>query len=167
MDTLCSHSLRILTLLTERFNNMKASELRIGNWLSVYGLSVDIGGWGGWREIPIDMDDILTCTGHPNWYKGIPITEQWLLKLGFTEAIYTDGERYLQLDKTDYKRGPYDYNIYNWQCYRFREYKGDWYFEVHETNRDHKPAIQMIVKYVHTLQNLFYALRNEELIIKG
>lgn len=75
------------------------------------------------------------------WCKAIPLTEEWLLKLGFSEIG--------GCNEKDFTNG--DYNIFinsigevNFLFFR----EGDWYQKI---------------SYVHQLQNLYFALTNKEL----
>lgn len=106
-------------------------------------------------DLSIALDDLFP----------IKLTSEWLEKMGFKESIYTDGKQYMQLDETNYNRGPYDHNIYNWRCFRFRQFEGNWYFELHKENIGHSPSIQIICNHVHQLQNLYKELTQKELEI--
>jgi hypothetical protein len=68
-------------------------------------------------------------------YKAIPLNEYWIGRLGWDN--FEDGW---------WKMGDFTWNIYD-EIIRF---KGDGY---------------QFVNHVHTLQNLYYALKNEELIL--
>lgn len=125
---------------------MEARELRIGNLVNYNGTHKEIG----------EVTGIMTyITGHKNIninnrvdisysikdIKPIPLTEEWLKKLGFNKVGGL-------------------YGIYNG------------YFEL-IYNEDHISLIvenQWLttkVNTVHALQNLYYALTNEELTIKN
>src|SRR6266404_4324622 len=92
------------------------------------------------------VSELILFEGEKAWIggsmvEGEPITEEWLKIFGFEKAIYTDGEEYMQLDKTDYSPSPY--NLYkSWKCYRIRKNKDDWYFEVHKNNKGHLFSFQ-------------------------
>jgi len=64
---------------------IKATDLRIGNIVSVWGTN---GCPDGWKEINIIADNISTCVSHPEWFNGIVLTEEWLPKLGFKSHGY-------------------------------------------------------------------------------
>ena len=129
------------TPFKENWNNkqitMKASELRIGNWV-----------WNDVQEIPVQVDvRIISQQTYrkPNQglWEPIPLTEEWLLKFGFAEK---------------YKSASNRWNI-----------KG---FELHDCEDDHGDLkgdfmykFQLHVKYVHQLQNLYFALIGQELTI--
>lgn len=130
---------------------MKAQELRIGNL--VYGISrrseVHLP-----NEIPLKIwqIEIFNCEALPHdrnpaqaesYIKisnvditGIPLTEEWLLKFGFERNESGNYDKRLEL-------------FYGGNLYRFRQ---GW------TNVE--------LKYVHQLQNLYFALTGEELTLK-
>jgi hypothetical protein len=124
---------------------MKASELRIGNW--VYERRCDGKLYEGQvTEIrQFDTVDKIKCNG---WYADspIPLTEEWLLKFGFVDGSYL---------YKNYKVKAGDY----WNSVKF--YEGEWCY-----NNDDSDAgcyFLTTIKYVHQLQNLYFALTNEEL----
>ena len=83
-------------------------------------------------------------TNEVNYYKPIPLTEEWLLKFGFKTGVIA-GQRYMKDELYEVEDG-YIYVIDS------NESKiGEWdYTEVE-------------IKYVHQLQNLYFALCGEEL----
>ena len=106
---------------------MKASEFRIGNYYNQFGNAEKVS-WSTLKTLEESTTEQL-------WCKPIPLTEEWLEKLGF-ECLYTDDEHYFYIDSI---RGFYvNSNFQNIDC----EYD---------------------LKYVHQLQNLYFALTNEEL----
>ena len=59
---------------------MKAKELRIGNYINAWLID------GSWQVIKVDSGkklDFIYMQESNNIYKPIPITEDWLVKLGF------------------------------------------------------------------------------------
>ena len=117
---------------------MISTELRIGNWVEI-----------------IDSKDLCTkvekstfdCNIEKN-YKPIPLTEQWLLNFGFDFSI-----------DTWYLKGV---AIWKTECC---DAKGNeeigFFYELRDVG-----MMDMHIKYVHQLQNLYFALTGEELIIK-
>lgn len=109
---------------------MKASELRIGNYVlhrgKIKATNIEI------------IDDARVVS--EILVEEIPLTEEWLVKLGFKENAFGFG-----LD-------------------RFPTYiKGDGdFFEPAHSDDYHFPDLE----YVHQLQNLYFALTGEELTIK-
>ena len=133
---------------------MKNTELRIGNLIEVvhidYGKtqkSVDVG-------ILNEMDDLDEKTT----YHEIPLTKEWLMFFGF---------------KTDDYQQEFELDTINLDC----EYtdKGEWVLFLKgnnikpiESKNEYicKYYPKAEIKYVHQLQNLYYALRGEELFLK-
>lgn len=112
---------------------MKANELRLGNWISAepYGEFKIIG--------MTSFEDKTTLFKDLNYYpestkienaKPIPLTEDWLLKFGFNK--FPNQKRY---DRDDF-----------WSCNL--RYGNEWHFE----------DLEMFIRYVHELQNLFFSV---------
>lgn len=137
---------------------MKAEELRIGNLIKGiyhdYGIdeeienetickvaTLDVSGNGDYPIYVYSNEDIE----HFSEFKPIPLTEEWLLKFGFEFHINANCQNfYYEKDAFICIRGDEDFE---W----FRYYNGDFYHEL---------------KYVHQLQNLYFALTGEELTLK-
>jgi hypothetical protein len=125
---------------------MKASELRIGNYVNVpikEQCPFRIDAFEHCSETFIKVAQEVKLNGfevHPlTWYGGdlqpISLTEEWLLKFGFE----TNDVRY-------------------WQISAFRLHinrYGEWIFKVETFEQE--------IKYVHQLQNLYFDLVGEEL----
>jgi hypothetical protein len=108
---------------------MKASELRIGNLVDLIGVAVEI-----------TANHIKDISEGDSIYKAIPLTEEWLVKLGFKERRYSMcapvyGNEIIELAN--------DFSI---------TYNG---------------GRRVQIKYVHQLQNLYFALTGTELEIKA
>lgn len=117
---------------------MKTSELRIGNWIN----NCD-------KDYVIDHNtfiNILDCekvTGLFFW-KPKPLTEEWLGRLGFeksSEGYWSNGKLEVGFTTTD-ENIQYEYISVT--------------YKTEMTD----------LKYVHQLQNLYFALTGEELTIK-
>lgn len=105
---------------------MKASELRIGNFINSPNGQIIVSG------IETDFDDLTGGENSVNDFplsklQPIPITEEWLEKLGFKQYGMNEFEH---IDNGLYIECSYD------------------------------------LRYVHQLQNIFFALTNTELIIR-
>jgi hypothetical protein len=119
---------------------MKATELRIGNWVHHNT------NWSTRNEIKEELEyqfddrdwyyDAECLLSIENDLSPIPLTEEWLIKFGF------DGQ---------------DYNLFTIELSRnqFMMLKDEWLI-----------VISNNCKYVHQLQNLYFALTGEELTIK-
>lgn len=134
---------------------MKTNELRIGNWVNLIGIVVG-------RELLIDGDlreteitgfilgNLLSFAPGKDFNKisscsPIPLTEEWLVKFAFTPTDDNTclAKEYVILEK------PNDAHAY----YHFT-YESDYMERI------------TVVRFVHQLQNLYFALTGEELIIK-
>jgi hypothetical protein len=114
---------------------MNANELRIGNHYDHNG------------EIKtVTPNTILEVwEAKRNWCKAIPITEEWLLRFGFTFGIKLQ----------DFVKGKYQFTqLKNNILYGEFSEEGIFYFNT-------KTKLQ----HVHQLQNLYFALTGEELVV--
>jgi len=145
---------------------IRATELRIGNIVGM-NLSKYPNNWFVILEVADSniktTDDWWTpfkrgretSFYQPEDMEGIPITEEWLLKLGFKK--WDSGDNcYI---KKYHAQG--ELIVFNWltlaaQASDVKE--GEYYFMFH--NLIH------IIKYVHQLQNLYFALTGNELELK-
>lgn len=115
---------------------MKASELRINNWIK---------DGNDFEQITIDH---LSCLNSGRCeFEPIPLTEEWLLKFGFEYSSFYGNYKI--------KAGNYSNSI--------KLYEGEWCYN----NDDSDAGCYFVttIKYVHQLQNLYFALTNEELTI--
>ena len=123
---------------------MTANELRIGNWF----IEKD-----EVKQFDGDFYHLLGCTP-------IPLTTNWLEKFGFEK----------NKDKR-WMRGKSRYAIFYFEYYATGEDNCMWRIEYHDTDygrNEYKDCNQWgdVIKYVHQLQNLYFALTGEELTIK-
>lgn len=125
---------------------METSELRRGNYVS----RKDIGNGSERIEIVLEIYKTKLLTSgavsvivNQNEIEPIPLTEEWLLKLGFENLNYGWYLNKIKLFDYSYKKGSINLKINS--------------FDV--------PSTQ--IKYVHQLQNLHFALTEEELTIKN
>ena len=129
---------------------MKATELRIGNFISINFGNCDDG------KI-ITVDGISDCEiyneehGYSpcNEFNPIPLTEQWLLDFGFNQSI--EGQWYIHFDE---------------MCLTIYEDLPQYIVEIHDMEMDKSSIFLKSIQYVHQLQNLYFALTQEELILK-
>ena len=130
---------------------MKANELRIGNLIDRQDYICKV--------TKIEEGGIIT---EPLEYKGerfveqrvepIPLTEEWLVKFGFN--VYNKPGGYTVYIKYKPKTRQYLQKIYTFKdCYGW---DGIFAFD---------GSIQTRIKYIHQLQNLYFALTGEELTI--
>jgi hypothetical protein len=124
---------------------MKAEELRLGNLVSNMNPRhndsiLTIESIGDNHEVNVFYRKYLLSELEP-----IPLNEEWLIKFGFEFHINANCQNfYYAKDAFICIRADEDFE---W----FRYYNGDFYHEL---------------KYVHQLQNLYFALTGEELTLK-
>jgi len=122
---------------------LSATELRIGNWVKrneqPYGFT-------------IDHHSFWTCEKHPEMYEPIPLTEQWLKDFGFK---LSEDEGWIHNEDMSYPVYINGIRII---------YKEDKFYLWIEIDEDTYYNFEWIeIKYVHQLQNLYFALTEKEL----
>jgi len=119
---------------------MKASELRIGNWVNAFGIPRQVNA----KEI-LSLYEIEEANQICIDLSYIPLTEEWLDKLGFKEMDTNEngGDHYFCHSKSDIGLDSsfQPYGIFG-------------------------NTVRYDLEYVHQLQNLYYALVGQELTIK-
>lgn len=131
---------------------MKASELRIGNYLndSINGI-VQIEMFYGTESFQmrsIDPDEDVTIPLDSCKY--IPLTEYWLIKFGFKTRIGKFGREVYWISL----------NNFHVDLHMDKSLGAGYYFMLNDIQYS-KP-----LEFVHELQNLVFALTGEELILK-
>ena len=127
---------------------IQASELRIGNLLEFSNMiepsKIITVGRRFFSSASIEKEDGNFNVS--NYYIPIPITEEWLIKLGFKES----DDNFMKI-KTR-KRSVYlEINLKDKRTLLFNN--NHYYNDIYH------------VKYVHQLQNLYFSLTQEELIL--
>ena len=126
---------------------MEAKELRIGNYVD-FEYGEDIRTFGFLNKIE-EVQELLEIEKGTFKCQPIPLTEEWLLKFGFEKAPLVD----------KYLKGYFTYDS---------KLKYFTYFTDIEDGGYENIIIQKEkLKYVHQLQNLYFALIGEELILKN
>jgi hypothetical protein len=129
---------------------MKANELRICSWVkhpaAVWSHRTEVQGYGyvefQWEEH--DWAGIAECTINLEEVKPIPLTEEWLFKFGFKFDGHCSWWKNELIELT-IDIGEDEYSVFN----------------------DNGDYITLKgIKYVHQLQNLYFAIKGEELTIK-
>jgi len=146
---------------------MKANELRIGNYIAngvegifksdimSIGKVLEIGNEGRkFEQIYCECEESLEWF-FKDLYCGIPITEKWLLNFGFEQYGQKNEANPMVLNSRDF-----DFAIYPPSDFYKKQY---WHTGIIESINSHKT---LNIKYIHQLQNLYFALTGEELIIK-
>lgn len=127
---------------------MRASELRVGNWV-MYSYMITVNGY-----------KIAECEDHPSRFSAVPLTEKWLLKFGFEKVTYHHEDH---LDDIEYHLKVND-DVFMCYC-------DDFSVGLYASKKDMYDTISVIpekksVDTVHGLQNLYFALSGKELEIK-
>lgn len=127
---------------------MKAEELRIGNWIRIIrSLPTQVTGYHLFM-----MQTYTPLAPNEADYKEmtepIPLTEEWLIKFGFKKEL-VDAVGIAQW---------HEYHLDSVEVFNDGTECSELFF-IHNSNRTE-------VKYVHQLQNLYFALTGEELTIK-
>ena len=132
---------------------MKASELRIGNYLFA---DVGLPSYQAHALYKGDMIDLLHGKLEGKIFP-IPLTEEWLLRLGFL-LVHEKNKHYCISDPNGYK-DTHRINI-------FPTVNDKWHMAFSDTLGGYKDYIVTTkIQYVHQLQNLYFALTGEELTI--
>jgi hypothetical protein len=141
---------------------MKANELRIGNYIADRGNKEwQIDHWESINKLSAKSNATM-CMGilmetHPmteyvDYIKPIPLTEEWLLKFGFTHQYKTKkGQDFF--DRSINSEFQLYVNLNDSRVSINKKYVGNVYSKK--------------IQYLHQLQNLYFALTGEELTIKG
>ena len=138
--------------------NMKANELRIGNWVFLKSKQNPYQIWHS-HDIEEIADAPINFDAEP-----IPLTAEWLLKFGFVE-------------KNLGKKLPQNWYELKYLSNEHEELITSWVSILINSNSlscvicDEHPDemganTKRPIKYVHQLQNLYFALTGEELTIK-
>lgn len=139
---------------------MDSKQLRIGNLVDLGNRIAKVIDIGHLSCTVVDLEETQDTLEDYERTQGIPITEEWLLKLGFTkkgESRY--GTKY------NYPMADWGFTIEN----SFED--GKWFFghEFYDSGDDEWDYKSLNfcfdLKYVHTLQNIFHSLTGEELIL--
>jgi hypothetical protein len=136
---------------------MEPSELRIGNLVEYNGEVFKI--YGLSHEKPF-LDTIEFGDGVVEWddLKPIPLTEKWLMRFGFNKDNKNPGWydlRYLTNEHDDLVTSwvSISVNTYSFSCVIRDEYPDEM-----------GANTKCLIRLVHQLQNLYFALTGEELV---
>ena len=133
---------------------MKENELRIGNLIE-YRIQDDLDDRKDWWEVSkIDATDLCILESNIDYdFRPIPLTEEWLLKFGFNK---------------EYQKGYIGIDVCNSDFVLTEPLKmGEW--QTNYTFQFETGSVPKFkeIKYVHQLQNIYFALTGEELILKN
>ena len=116
---------------------MKATELRIGNWVKLSSLTdgtesdIEVGAF--------HFNEIGRTVKYQ--YKPIPLSKEWLERFGFN----------FDVNSGLYKKSGFEVEVFNIGVEFYLGEYGSWF---------------LFVEHVHQLQNLYFALTGEELELK-
>lgn len=116
---------------------MEAKELRIGNYIKKEG---EVFQCSSYTMVMVERDN--------SGYERIPLTEEWLVKLGL----------YLEMPPLGAIWSVYRIDKYSVRCVR-----DQWEFLITEKAKLPQDIIEIKIQYVHQLQNLYFALTGKEL----
>ena len=133
---------------------MEANELRIGNLIE-YRIQDDLDDRKDWWEVSkIDATDLCILESNIDYdFRPIPLTEEWLLKFGFNK---------------EYQKGYIGIDVCNSDFVLTEPLKmGEW--QTNYTFQFETGSVPKFkeIEYVHQLQNLYFALTGEELVLKN
>lgn len=127
---------------------MKKEELRIGNYVNdKHGVQVIV--YGITDSVHLKNNHLIPLC----WIVPIPLTEEWLMKLGFESYFGSDPQ-----ERPAVKEFSIFVNGFNFKIVMLSEdvQKFTYFF----TNGD------IDVEHVHQLQNLYFAITGQELTLK-
>lgn len=136
-----------------------ASELRFGNWVDTTNVEAHPWQTGQIGQLLANSVGILRKGqssfdgGTYDQIKPIPLTEEWLLKCGFELKEATLNRLFvLEHTKDEILEVCFDGGVRLWNG------KSNW--------AQHYDSLWRHIKYVHQLQNLYFALTGQELTFK-
>ena len=135
----------------ENNQTIKASELRIGNLVEGLGDTCMVSNIG---QDYFYVSSIEGINYKSTWaeIKPIPLTEEWLLRMGFEKK----GSEWILFPCCEIQIIVFNEGNYNGVMFYTRTIHTD-YTPIYSANH---------INYIHQLQNLYYALTNQELEIK-
>ena len=142
---------------------MKITELRIGNivWNDYSGQMIINAIMQSKHNSFVDLvkNEILPSGRYSvEDISGIPITEEWLVKMGFKVTKQSDSRLWI-------KSNAFDWGFVIEPSYK----KGEWffgheYYDSEDERYNYKPMWFMYdLRYVHQLQNIYFTLTSQEL----
>jgi hypothetical protein len=121
---------------------IQANELRIGNLYNQFGNIHQVNGH--------IISELEKAPQGQLWCKPIPLTEEWLIKFGFEkDDVFDKFFTYLPIHDLCMDKLSFRVNE-GFICYEGIKYR----------------TLLKNIQYVHSLQNLYFALTNQELEIK-
>jgi len=132
-----------------------ANELRIGNAIIIGGKHINVSLVSDGDSVGFIDGETITCLPSKH-FKPIPLTEEWLVKFGGEkESSFFRFGGYFYFDKKLFIEEILGEEVLA-NTDESKQYSGYHYFQVNQSE----------IKYVHQLQNLYFALTGEELQLK-
>jgi len=136
---------------------MQANELRIGNYFNDRaGKLLKLDWWESINKacckMEIEGKEVHPMTEYVESCTPILLTEEWLVKFGFKKV--RENTKHFKVDFFHYE---------NDDCWIYLILDG---FELELNTSDERHNLDRTYKYVHQLQNLYFALTGKELTIK-
>jgi hypothetical protein len=152
---------------------IKACELRLHNFILKDGRTVEVMAIMGEDNLSLlDRFQGIATYRNDGHLQPIPLTEEWLLKLGFFRYVrapdYIEAEENHPLDFA-YPRDLEGWIVYDAPGMTIGCAKGQYSFVRIGANYDESTGLHIIgrpIEYIHQLQNLYFAITGEELTIK-
>jgi hypothetical protein len=138
--------------LTTKTKKMKATELRIGNWVQFRHTET---------PVLITLADFVReyKEEHLEDYEPIPLTEEWLERFGFENGA-NKNYKSIKLPKTSIKDA---YLFVNYVTDSRLPYARRGIALVDDFEEETEISIDIEIKHVHQLQNLYFAITGVEL----
>jgi hypothetical protein len=128
--------------------NIKATELRIGNYIKLMFNYED------YETIQVTSDELVDVDKKRADYEPLPLTEEWLFKFGFKNIDKGDN------DYITYTDSNHDYYL------QIDVRRKDGKYSILDNSFDDLRDFSMVdISYVHQLQNMYFTLTGEELIL--
>jgi hypothetical protein len=133
---------------------MKANELRIGNLVDLGNRIAKIIEISNLSCVVVDLEETQDTIEDYERTKPIPLTEEWLYKFGFKDIDKGDN------DYITYTDSNHDYYL------QIDVRKRDGKYSILDNSFDDLRDFSMVdISYVHQLQNMYFTLTGEELIL--
>lgn len=147
---------------------MKASELRIGNIIDmgIEGIAM-VSGYNLYQKSIHDNGG--NFADYYGEWKPIPLTEEWLVKLGFKkiskfwQPVGEKEKEYFVWEKKITRVYDSKFTVNKYERHETGSSVSGWNFKCFDED---VPQFIEASKHVHQLQNLYFALTGEELTIK-
>lgn len=134
---------------TAVMQSVTATDLRIGNLYEYFISDKNDNRKEWWEAVVCDAQDLVYLEKNPNDrdFRFLPLTEEWLLKLGFIVVSDNDFKRRYDIES----EGRIDYvKVKHTLCLSGIRFEG---------------TMLNSIKYVHQLQNFFFLITGRELTV--